>query len=58
MAYIPKRGDVIWLDFHPQAGSEQAGRRPALVLSPISYNRKVGLVIVCPVTNSDKRLSV
>ena len=42
MAYVPERGDAVWLDFNPQAGHEQAGRRPALVLSPSSYNRKVG----------------
>ena len=41
--YCPKRGDVVWISFNPQAGHEQAGHRPALVLSPESYNRKVGL---------------
>lgn len=54
MAYIPDRGDVIWLEFHPQAGHEQAGRRPALVLSPKAYNSKVGLLIGCPITNQVK----
>lgn len=54
MAYIPERGDAIWLDFDPQAGHEQAGRRPALVLSPAAYNRKVGLAIVCPITTQVK----
>ena len=49
--YIPNRGDAIWLDFDPQTGREQAGRRPALVLSPSSYNGKVGLGIFCPITN-------
>lgn len=54
MAYIPKRGDAIWLQFNPQAGHEQAGRRPALVLSPESYNDKVGLMLCCPITNRVK----
>ena len=48
--YCPKRGDVIWISFNPRAGHEQAGHRPALVLSPQSYNRKVGLAILCPLT--------
>lgn len=52
--YIPARGDVVWLTFNPQAGHEQAGRRPALVLSPSSYNRKVGLAIFCPITSQVK----
>lgn len=42
MAYVPERGDAIWITLNPQAGHEQAGRRPALVLSPSAYNRKVG----------------
>ena len=50
----PKRGDVVWLEFTPQAGHEQAGRRPALVLSPIEYNRKVGLMLCCPITSQVK----
>jgi mRNA interferase MazF len=50
MAYIPNRGDIVWITFNPQAGHEQAGRRPALVLSPATYNGKVGLVILCPIT--------
>jgi len=54
MAYVPDRGDVVWLDFTPQAGHEQAGRRPALVLSPSAYNKKVGLAIICPITNQVK----
>jgi mRNA interferase MazF len=54
IAYIPDRGDAIWLEFNPQAGHEQAGRRPALVLSPKSYNSKVGLLICCPITNKSK----
>ena len=54
MAYKPKRGDMIWLTFNPQAGHEQAGRRPALVLSPAAYNGKVGLAILCPITSKVK----
>ena len=54
MAYVPKRGDIIWITFNPQAGHEQAGRRPALVLSPAAYNGKVGLVILCPITSQIK----
>ena len=53
-AYCPKRGDVVWISFNPQAGHEQAGHRPALVLSPQSYNRKVGLAILCPLTTQVK----
>ncbi len=53
-AYQPERGHFIFLDFSPQAGSEQAGRRPALVLSPLTYNVATGLVFVCPVTNQLK----
>ena len=52
--YCPKRGDVVWIAFDPQAGHEQAGHRPALVLSPQSYNRKVGLAILCPLTTQVK----
>jgi mRNA interferase MazF len=50
----PNTGDLIWLTFTPQAGREQAGRRPALVLSPASYNAKVGLCVVCPITHHAK----
>lgn len=53
-SYTPKRGDVIRLNFMPQVGREQSGRRPALVMSSSDYNRCVGLVIVCPVTNQAK----
>ena len=53
-AYVPDRGDAIWLDFDPQSGHEQAGRRPALVLSPGAYNGLVGLALVCPITNQPK----
>src|SRR5688572_24863255 len=52
--YVPGRGDVVWLSLNPQAGHEQAGRRPALVLSPASYNRRVGLALFCPITNQVK----
>lgn len=52
--YTPERGDIVWLTFTPQAGHEQAGRRPALVLSPGAYNRKVGLAIFCPITSQIK----
>jgi mRNA interferase MazF len=52
--YIPARGDVVWITLNPQAGHEQSGRRPALVLSPASYNGKVGLAILCPVTSQVK----
>lgn len=54
MAYVPNRGDVVWLQFNPQAGHEQAGHRPAVILSPQSYNEKVGLAIVCPITSQRK----
>ena len=53
-SYVPDRGDLVWLEFTPQAGSEQRGRRPALVLSPKSYNGKVGLALFCPLTSKVK----
>lgn len=53
-AFIPARGDVVWLTLTPQAGHEQTGRRPALTLSPRSYNERVGLAIFCPITNRAK----
>ena len=52
--YVPERGDVVWITLTPQAGHEQAGRRPAIVLSPASYNGKVGLAILCPITSHVK----
>ena len=52
--YVPERGDIVWLRFDPQAGHEQSGRRPALVISPLAYNRKVGLALLCPVTSQVK----
>jgi len=54
MAYIPDSGDIVWIAFNPQAGHEQAGHRPALVLSPAAYNGKVGLAILCPITSQVK----
>ena len=54
MPDIPERGDLVWIDFNPQSGHEQAGRRPAIVLSPAKYNRRVGLCLVCPITNKAK----
>lgn len=53
-AYSPRRGDVVWVSFNPQAGHEQAGHRPALVISPEAYNRKVGLALLCPITSQAK----
>ena len=53
-SYVPARGDLVWLQFNPQAGHEQAGLRPALVISPSSYNRRVGLAVCCPVTSQVK----
>lgn len=52
--YVPDAGDIVWLDFAPQAGHEQAGRRPALVLSPAAYNDKTSLMICCPLTTQIK----
>ena len=52
--YVPQRGDVVWITLNPQAGHEQASRRPAVVLSPLAYNEKVGLAIFCPVTSQEK----
>jgi len=54
VAYLPDRGHAIWLTFEPQAGHEQAGRRPAVVLTPAAYNRKTGLLLVCPMTSQAK----
>ena len=54
MSYIPNRGDVVWLNFTPQAGHEQMGTRPALVLSPEKYNKKTGLAVCCPITSNVK----
>lgn len=54
VTYIPDRGDLVWLQFNPQSAHEQAGRRPALVLTPKEYNQKVGVGIFCPVTSHEK----
>jgi mRNA interferase MazF len=52
--YVPESGDIVWLQFDPQAGHEQAGRRPALVLSPARYNQIRGMMICCPMTSRIK----
>jgi mRNA interferase MazF len=52
--YVPERGDVVWLQSDPQGGHEQAGQRPALVLSPSAYNGRVGLALLCPITSQRK----
>lgn len=52
--YVPSAGDLVWLEFNPQVGHEQAGRRPALVLSRKEYNRKTGLGVFCPITSQTK----
>ena len=53
-AFVPDAGDLVWVTFDPQAGREQAGRRPALVLSPKIYNVRSGLALICPITNQAK----
>jgi len=50
MSYVPERGDVVWMDFDPQMGDEQAGRRPVLILSPQAYNSRIGMALCCPIT--------
>jgi mRNA interferase MazF len=57
MAYVPDRGEAVWLQFDPQAGHEQAGHRPALVLSPRPYNSRSGMMLCCPVTSRVKGYS-
>ncbi len=52
--YVPERGDIVWLQFDPRAGHEQAGKRPAVVLSPSAYNGRVGLALLCPITSQQK----
>jgi mRNA interferase MazF len=52
--YVPDRGDAVWITLDPQAGHEQGGRRPALVLSPAAYNGRVGLALLCPITGQPK----
>ena len=56
--YIPQAGDLTWLQFDPQAGHEQSGHRPAVVLSPASYNGRAGMIVCCPTTTRIKGLSV
>ncbi len=53
-AYIPQRGDIVWIDLDPSQGSEIKKTRPALVISPFSYNEKVGLALLCPITSHKK----
>lgn len=53
-AFVPERGDIVWLQFNPQSGHEQTGHRPALVISPREYNRRVGLALFCPITSKVK----
>lgn len=55
MAYLPQRGDTIWVDLDPRTGREQSGHRPALVLSPREYNRKMKVAICCPITSREQR---
>ena len=52
--YVPERGDAVWITLDPQAGHEQSGRRPALILSPSAYNGRVGLALLCPITSQVK----
>ena len=52
--YVPARGDAVWITLDPQAGHEPTGRRPALVLSPATYNGRVGLALLCPITSRVK----
>lgn len=52
--YVPARGEIVWLRFSPQSGHEQAGHRPALILSPVNYNEKTGLGLFCPITSTVK----
>ena len=54
VSYVPDAGHIVWLEFDPQAGREQAGRRPAVVLTPVSYNKKTSLMICCPLTSQIK----
>jgi mRNA interferase MazF len=52
--YCPARGDIVWIDFAPKAGHEQSGARPGIVLSPLAYNKAVGLMLCCPITSKVK----
>lgn len=53
-SYSPSRGDIVWLNFTPQAGHEQKGKRPAIIISPLEYNKKTGLAVCCPITSNIK----
>jgi mRNA interferase MazF len=53
-SYVPDAGDIVWLSFNPQTGREQAGHRPAVVLSPAAYNAKTSLIVCCPMTSQIK----
>jgi mRNA interferase MazF len=53
--YVPERGDIVWLNFNPQTGHEQKGKRPAIVISPKEYNEKVNLGLFCPITSTEKK---
>ena len=55
-AYVPEKGDFITLSFDPQAGHEQKGRRPALIISNYLFNQATGLAIACPITNTDRKI--
>ena len=55
-AYVPRQGDLVALDFDPQSGHEQKGRRPALVISKDAFNKGTGMAICCPITNTDRRI--
>jgi mRNA interferase MazF len=57
-SYIPKQGELVSLDFDPQSGHEQRGRRPALVLSKEAFNERTGMAICCPITNTDRKISL
>lgn len=54
MKYVPQKGDIVWLNFSPQAGHEQKGKRPAIIVSPVEYNKKTGLAVCCPITSNIK----
>lgn len=53
-SYFPSRGDIVWLNFTPQAGHEQKGKRPAIIISPLEYNKKTGLAVCCPIISNIK----
>jgi len=53
-SYVPEKGNLVWLDFTPQLGHEQRGRRPAIVISKKAYNQKIGLALFCPITSKEK----